>query len=94
MREAMEALCKNISEIDDYIAFLVLYAPDSFPAWRGLGLESAFQKLINSIEACAPEMGQEKAVKAREKCEEALAAYMSGDDTAGAHLLQDATNLL
>ncbi len=34
---------KNLSELKDYIAFIILYAPDTFPERRNLNLNSAFQ---------------------------------------------------
>ena len=89
------ARCKTLSELSDYLAFLVLYAPDDFPAWRDLTLESAFAQLLVDIDACASLVGSEQRLKElKEYAASANRSYKSGDPVNGAHALQDAIQSL
>lgn len=90
MAHQISARCKSLEELDDYLAFMVLYAPDYFPAWRNLDLGSAFQQLntdIASLESCfqSPSHFQ----KAKELAQNSFTAYSSGNSVQGAHALQD-----
>lgn len=89
MRQA-EPLCTNVGELRDFLAFLFLSAPDNFPAWRDLDLESAFQKLDRSVDICAAELGQPNRVaEIKTRIFEALAAYRGGNSASGAIMLQE-----
>ena len=91
----MEPLCKTIDEIDDFIAFLVLYCPNHFHPRHNLDLESAFEQLRLSIRACAGEFPSKETMTTVENMsEEALLSYRGGINKQGAHILQDIAQVL
>jgi hypothetical protein len=79
---------KTVRELADYLAFLVLYAPDEFPAWRKLNLEKAFLQLESDVRACASELGTTRFSEAERLIQTSLEAYRAGDSIQGAHALQ------
>jgi gamma-glutamyl:cysteine ligase YbdK (ATP-grasp superfamily) len=93
-----------IDSIKDYytfIGFVVLTAPDKFPRrdWRPLEeqltLANVYERLRNELEPVAREVGAtDKLKELREVLERSLAAYKTGDDVKGAHLLQDLRSAL
>jgi hypothetical protein len=86
---------KRPSELKDFLAFLVLYAPDEFPEWRDLTLEKALVQLVDGIEACKAKLGSaENLAKLKSSAAEAAEAYRCGNVVAGAHTLQDMMRLL
>lgn len=87
--------CKNIGELDDFIAFVVLYGPDRFPAVRNMDMEKAFQEIAAGIENSSSEINDvDKLQKLRSLSDEAEALYSSGADVQGAHKLQKLAEVL
>lgn len=87
--------CTRLSELKDFIAFVVLYGPDDFPAWRNMDITKAFSQMHEGVDACKNEIGNGA------KCDQienlflsAEAAYNNGDSITGAHVLQDIMALL
>jgi len=82
--------CTTKSELDDFIAFVVLYGPDNFPARRKMTMVSALEEIMSGLERCAHEFkGEGAALTARRLAIEAKTAYARGEVNKGAHLLQD-----
>ena len=89
MQPPMKPRSKTASELSDYLAYLVVYAPDLFPAWRKLTLESAFDQLFIDLHEVSKTLDSASlAQNAKEQAEQALLAYRSNDCVKGAHLLQ------
>lgn len=87
--------CKTKGELDDFIAYVVLYGPDNFPARRKLTMAIAFEEIFGGLDRCAHELkGEGAARSARQLAVQAKAAYDSGEVKRGAHLLQDLAALL
>lgn len=87
--------CKNIGELDDFIAFVVLYGPDRFPAVRQMDMNKAFTEISAGIENSSLEIKDDvKIQKLRELCQKADEFYSSGDDVKGAHMLQELAEVL
>jgi hypothetical protein len=82
-------LHRNLSQVRDYLAFLVLYAPDEFPTSRQLTLKQAFDDLSESLERCEGELSETQAKVVASTVQSARHAYETGDSVKGAHLLQD-----
>lgn len=81
-----EPLRTNVADLDDFLGFLVLAAPAS---WRKLDLESAFQLLGGSVEACRAELGDPIHVaEIKANIAQALEAYRRGDSVKGSNILQ------
>jgi len=85
----------------NFIGFVVLRAPDSFPEEdflqpaEQLNLERAFEEMRHGVDLIKPTMLDEaKRSEALSLLEEALNAYRAGDQFKGAHLLQDFRNLI
>ncbi len=86
---------KNVSELKDFLMFMVLSAPDNFPEWRNLDLGKAFERLNEGLDNCAAEIGDaEKLQRIRQMVADSHKAYLKGDLIKGAHLLQDVAQLL
>jgi hypothetical protein len=95
MNAYRESLCRSVDELKDFIAVVVLCAPDTFPSWRHLDLESAFAKLQESTDLCAGELGGPGGVSSiKSNISASLNAYRSGDTVRGAHILQDVMHAL
>ena len=91
----MNSICKSIDELDDFIAFVLLYAPNSFHARHNMDLQKAFTQMNASIDCCTAQIGNQQSVaKLKTLTAEALAAYMQSDQKKGAHLLQDMAALI
>lgn len=87
--------CKSIGELDDFIAFVVLYGPDRFPAVRQMDMIKAFKEITAGIENSSSEIKDEiKVQKLRDLCKQADELYSSGDDVKGAHKLQELAEVL
>lgn len=87
---------EDINSLYDFIGYVVLRAPDRFPkedflsAAEQMTLEKAFAELkhgISLIEKDFPGADKERGLS--NLLEQALASYLSGNELAGAHLLQD-----
>lgn len=85
------AWIKNLNTFRDFVSLVVVHAPDDFPREdylsddEQLDLESAFSELNGGlrflpVDRQMPEL--------RSLLDEALAAYRSGNDVEGAHVLQ------
>jgi hypothetical protein len=94
MEPSLPPRSKTLRELADYLAFLVLYAPDEFPAWRQLNLEKAFAQLEVDVQACATELGAGRYEQAKRLIPVSLEAYRAGDSVKGAHVLQELLNAL
>jgi hypothetical protein len=91
----MNNWCKTKAELYDFIAFVVLYGPDNFPARRKLTMTSAFEEIMGGLDRCAHEFkSQDLLLAARQLAMQAKAAYDSGEANKGAHLLQDLAAIL
>lgn len=95
------AWVKDIASLYDFIAYVVVSAPDEFPHEDYLSddelmtLDQAFAELRNGIlfiEADFP--GADKARGLTELLNRSLQSYKDGDDIRGGHLLQDFERLV
>lgn len=90
----MSGWCKSKSELDDFIAFVVLYGPDDFPSWRHMTIERALNEIVDAIDRFSAEIGAGNTARARQLAADAKQAYAKNDPIKGAHLLQDLAELL
>ena len=90
MNQKPSVRAKNLSELKDYIAFIVLYAPDTFPERRNLDLDSAFQQLFADISNLESKFkSNETFNSAMEMAHQSQKLYEAGNAIKGAHVLQD-----
>lgn len=93
--------CSNLRELIDFIALVVLCAPDDFIEEDFLGpeeqlnLERAFDELRHGLRCAAQEVGAlPQIIEARTMLEEAYTHYREGRTNPGAWRLQDMEELL
>ncbi|KRD39818.1 hypothetical protein ASE35_05715 [Lysobacter sp. Root916] len=86
----------NISSFKDFLSLVIVHAPDDFPQedflklHEQLSLESAFHELSHGLTLMAQSGVSANAItNLADLLEKSLASYRSGDDIAGAHLLQE-----
>ncbi len=86
----------SLEDLQEFISYMVAYAPDEFPEEdylqpeEQLNLEKAFQEIFRGMEMVDRALKDPiRAKKLRTMLEESLQAYREGDDVRGAHLLQD-----
>ena len=86
----------SIQSFKDFLSLVIVYAPDDFPEedflepHEQLNLESAFAELRHGLTLLAKsDMSVGSATGLASFLDKALVAYRSGDDIAGAHLLQE-----
>ena len=92
----MKRFVRSLRGLHDFIATVVVCAPDRFRErdFRSEGdqltLERAFAELQAALEFVdARPKDSELNVRLKQLLDESLAAYRSGDEVTGAHLLQD-----
>jgi hypothetical protein len=92
---SMSALCSTVDELDDFLAFVLVYAPDRFRPRHNLDLTKAFEEIDVGLQSCASQIGdKQRLAQLMALAEQSLAAYERGDDKGGAFLLQDMAQLL
>jgi len=86
----------SIQSFKDFLSLVIVHAPDDFPEedflkpQEQLDLESAFVELRHGLTLLAnPGVSASSAASLASFLDRALVAYRSGDDIAGAHLLQE-----
>jgi hypothetical protein len=99
--ESEVAWIKDINSFYNFIGYVVLCAPDRFPVEdylapdQQMNLDKAFAELRKGVDlvdkAVAPD---EKRATLLDLLDRSIAAYRSGDDVRGAHLLQDVEALI
>lgn len=89
------AWCNRISEIKDFLAFVVLFGPDNFPTHRNMNIEKAFEQIFEGLKICKNEIKSNDSYdKLCELAKNSHKAYLSKDIKEGAHLLQDMRELM
>lgn len=90
------AWVRDIDSFYNFIGYVVLRAPNSFPVEdylppeEQMTLEKAFAELRRGLQMVDPEVANElKREKLSSMLEASLIAYRAGDEVKGAHLLQD-----
>lgn len=87
--------CNSFEDLIDFIAYVVLTAPDAFPVDDNMSLSSAFEELEHGLKCAERECGASPAI---EQCKtlfrEARCLYDEGKVKEGAWKLQDAEELL
>lgn len=90
------AWVNNLDGLYDFIGYVVLRAPDSFPKEdylkpeEQMTLEKAFSELRAGLNFVESEVvGVETKLQLSSLLEEAQTAYVQGEQKKGAHLLQD-----
>lgn len=81
------------SEFVDRISYVMLKAPDRFPADTSVDLEKAFADLFRGLNDSKEEVGPESG-KVAELLEQSLAAYRIKDIRSGIRNLQEIGNIL
>ena len=88
-------LIKNVSELDEFLAFVVLYAPTNFLPHHNLDLHSAFSVLLAGVDACASGLGgAERVSEIKAKIVTSLDDYRTGNVVKAAHALQEISHAL
>lgn len=95
------AWVRDIDTFYNFIGYVVLRAPNRFPvedylpADEQMTLDKAFLELRKGIAMLDPAVADEQnRRKLSSLLDASLAAYRSGDDVKGAHLLQDFEGLI
>ncbi len=87
--------CKTIGELDDFLAFVVLYGPDRFPPQREMNIEKAFAQINAGINNSAGEIASAAKVdELKALSRRAEDKFGSGRVVQAAHLLQEMSELL
>ncbi|VVE49237.1 hypothetical protein PCO31111_04621 [Pandoraea communis] len=91
----------DVESFYDFIGYVVLCAPDKFPARdylpvdEQMNIEMAFVELKRGLRIIYSEVAdEEKRVRLESLLDQAVHAYSKGDDLCGAHLLQDFQDLI
>ena len=86
----------TVSSFKDFLSLVIVHAPDDFPQedflkpHEQLSLDSAFQELSHGLTLMAKSgVSANSVAKLTGLLEKSLDSYRSGDDIAGAHLLQE-----
>jgi hypothetical protein len=95
------AWVRDIDSFYNFIGYVVLRAPSSFPvedylpADEQMNLDRAFAELRNGLQMVDPEVADEqKRERLSSMLDAAQAAYRAGDEVKGAHMLQDFEGLI
>lgn len=80
--------CNDLGETVDFIAYVVLSAPDDFPAEDAMDLGRAFDELRHGLDCSAAEVGEERLAPSRVLLQQAYVSYMAGQVVDGAGKLQ------
>jgi len=87
--------CNSIDELDDFIAFVVLYAPNHFLTRHNMDLERAFVEIDSALQNCAGQIGSERKVSELARMsKDAKTFYERTEVIKGAHMLQDMAVLI
>ena len=92
----MNMIIKNLSDLNNYIGFVVLSAQNKFPRVGPFSgdhqsdLNHAFDQLKTGILLLAKKINDDKRMRQLQKMlDDSRNAYLEGDIKKGAHLLQD-----
>jgi hypothetical protein len=91
---------KDASSLYDFIGYVVLYAPDSFPREdylpesEQMTLGRAFAELHAAVAMVESDLHHASASDLCKLLEQSAQAYRSGEQVKGAHLLQDFQDLV
>ena len=88
----MSSKIRTFSDFIDRIRYVILKAPDHFPADTGMNLEKSFELLYDGLDYCESKFSSRKA-EVRSHLDESLAAYRRGDVRRGIKELQSIDNL-
>jgi len=95
------AWVRDIDSFYNFIGYVVLSAPNSFPMEdylspdEQMGLERAFDELRTGLQYVDAEgMGGAKRESLSSLLDASLKAYRAGDEVSGAHFLQDLQDLV
>lgn len=95
------AWVKDIDSLYNFLGYVVLRAPNRFPAEdylpadEQMTLDKAFAELKNGLSFVDPDVvDSEKQRILRSLLEKSYLAYQAGEDIKGAHLLQDLEGLI
>ena len=86
---------KSLERLHDFIATVVLCAPNRFPTRdylpddEQMNLDRAFEELRHGITFAPERLGSDTRSRLHAILDESYSAYQRGDDVGGAHLLQD-----
>jgi hypothetical protein len=85
---------RRISEVRDFLGFMVMTCPDDFPPEGNLDLDSAFATLVDGLEAVRGPLGEQRHRDLVRMAGEAKALYEAGDEDGGSFTLQDMKKML
>ena len=101
VRLPMTMKMSRLSELNDYLGFVVLSAPNKFPKVGPFGedpaniLETAFAQLREAMTLANKKIKDPEVIQELNTLlERSLSAYRAGDVGQGAHLLQDIQDIL
>lgn len=87
--------CNNLEELIEFIAYVVLTAPDDFPPEDRMTIELAFDELAHGLNCVKQEYGDSAITQKSELLfKEACSLYKEGRTNEGAWKLQDAEQVL
>jgi hypothetical protein len=85
----MRFVPRRISEVRDFLGFMVMTCPDDFPPEGNLDLDSAFATLIDGLDAVRAPLGEQRHFDLTRMAEKAKSLYEAGDEDGGSFTLQD-----
>jgi len=86
--------CRDLSELHEFISYLVVYAPSNFPKEDDLDLDRAMSELRHGLESVRGDFPAVLVEQVRTSFEEAELKFRSGEEVEAAHILQRADRLL
>jgi len=87
--------CNNLEELIEFIAYVVLTAPDAFPPEDNMTIDAAFRELGHGLDCVQLERGDSAMIQeSRKLFREAYSLYKEGKTNEGAWKLQDAEEVL
>lgn len=87
--------CKSVSELDNFLAFVLLYGPDRFPPQRDMNIKKAFLEINAGINYCADEIDSAKKIeKLKTLSKKSEDNFKTGNEVEAAHMIQEMSELL
>lgn len=97
----MQAAIKNLADLNDYIGFVVLCAPNKFPKVGPFSgnpqadVNHAFVQLNEGMRLLEKKLKSDEQMEhLRKILDDSRNAYLEGDGKRGAHLLQDLQDIV
>jgi len=86
--------CRTTTELSEFLAFVIIYGPDAFPAERQMTMEKAFRFIREGFSACSAEIEDRKMDQFQAQVDQAEALLSSGEEARAFICLQELKSAL